>query len=330
MKIIGIDLGTTNTYLYGVEKGDAAPAPVTLPRISDENGCIATVVLYQDDKPCLIGNIAESEYHTNRARLASRTLRSQFKPEIAHGGSEAMRWMTDFLHELRAALPDGVLEPDTRVYVGTPSRTREDFGLNLAQCFVRAGWPRPTFVRESDAAMISCLQSGAIDIDDIENEVLILDFGGGTCDFTLLESMDVLQNDGDPLFGGRLFDDLLFQVFCRDNALFREELPGSGCEYYIHWIQCKAEKERFSDAAARDENCKVSLHASWRDAHGIRKDAYIHDYTREAFIRDAENYTATDGLLAMLGRYADRGGLSPQAQDMLRGKQSRLRGYVYI
>ena len=70
-----------------------------LPRISDENGCIATVILYQDDKPCLIGNIAESEYHTNRARLASRTLRSQFKPEIAHGGSEAMRWMTDFLHE---------------------------------------------------------------------------------------------------------------------------------------------------------------------------------------------------------------------------------------
>ena len=324
MKIIGIDLGTTNTYLYGVGKGDAAPAPVTLPRISDENGCIATVVLYQDDKPCLIGNIAESEYHTNRARLASRTLRSQFKPEIAHGGSEAMRWMTDFLHELRAALPDGVLEPDTRVYVGTPSRTREDFGLNLAQCFVRAGWPRPIFVRESDAAMISCLQSGAIDIDDIENEVLILDFGGGTCDFTLLESMDVLQNDGDPLFGGRLFDDLLFQVFCRDNALFREELPGSGCEYYIHWIQCKAEKERFSDAAARDENCKVSLHASWRDAHGVRKDAYIHDYTREAFIRDAENYTATDGLLAMLGQYADRGGLSQQAQDMLRGKQIGL------
>ena len=98
--------------------------------------------------------------------------------------------------------------------------------------------------------MISCLQSGAIDIDDIENEVLILDFGGGTCDFTLLESMDVLQNDGDPLFGGRLFDDLLFQVFCRDNALFREELPGSGCEYYIHWIQCKREGAFFRRGGA--------------------------------------------------------------------------------
>lgn len=60
MKIIGIDLGTTNTYLYGVEKGDAAPAPVTLPRISDENGCIATVVLYQDDK-LIHGVITEGE-----------------------------------------------------------------------------------------------------------------------------------------------------------------------------------------------------------------------------------------------------------------------------
>ena len=97
MKSIGIDLGTTNTYLYGTGGASAEPAPLTLPRISDENGCIATVVLYQDHKPLLIGNIAESEYHTNRAAMPARTLRSQFKPEIAHGDSEAMEWMTDFL-----------------------------------------------------------------------------------------------------------------------------------------------------------------------------------------------------------------------------------------
>ena len=324
MKSIGIDLGTTNTYLYGTGGASAEPAPLTLPRISDENGCIATVVLYQDHKPLLIGNIAESEYHTNRAAMPARTLRSQFKPEIAHGDSEAMEWMTDFLRELRAALPEGVLEPESRIYVGMPSRTREDFSLNLAQCFVRAGWPRPAFVRESDAAMISCLQSGALSIDDIENRALLLDFGGGTCDFTSLESMDVLQNGGDPLFGGRLFDDLLFQVFCRKNELFQRDAPGSGYEYYLHWIQCKAEKERFSDAVALDGAARVSLHAVWHDARGNRQDAYVHDYTREDFIRDAENYAATDSLRAMLGQYADRGGLSPQARDLLQGRRIGL------
>ncbi|MGE9986362.1 Hsp70 family protein [Desulfovibrio sp. SGI.169] len=324
MKTIGIDLGTTNTYIYGSDGVAAEPFPLTLPRISDENGCIATVVLYENRRPLLIGNIAESEYHTNRAAMPARVLRGQFKPEIAHGDSEAAEWMTDFLRHLRAALPEGVLEPESRVYVGMPSRTREDFSLNLARCFTRAGWPRPAFVRESDAAMISCLQSGALGIDDIENRALILDFGGGTCDFTSLESMDVLQNGGDPLFGGRLFDDLLFQVFCRKNELFRREAPASGYEYYLHWIQCKAEKERFSDAVALDGAAGASLHAVWHDARGNRRDAYVRDYTREDFIRDAENYAATESLRAMLSQYADRGGLSPQARELLQGRRIGL------
>lgn len=324
MKTIGIDLGTANTYLYGRDSASAEPLPLILPRISDEKGCIATVVLYEDSKPLLIGNIAESEYYANRAAMPARTLRSQFKPEIAHADSGAMLWMTDFLRQLRAALPQGVLEPESRIYVGMPSGTREDFSLNLSRCFTQAGWPRPAFVRESDAAMISCLQSGVLDIDDLENRALILDFGGGTCDFTSLESMDVLQNGGDPLLGGRLFDDLLFQVFCRGDELFRRDARGCGYEYYLHWIQCKAEKERFSDAVGLDGADGVSLHAVWHDARGNRRDAYVHNYTREDFIRDAENYVATDSLRAMLSQYADRGGLSPQARDLLQGRRIGL------
>ncbi|WP_308620538.1 molecular chaperone [uncultured Desulfovibrio sp.] len=331
--ILGMDLGTSNTYLFSCRADSASrPEAVVVPGVSDAAGSMATAVLYEDGTPILIGNMAESEQYANA--LPGRVLRSQFKPEIAHGDAEAMRWMTDFLRLLGQALPEGAPKPGTLLYVGIPSLTREDFSLNLGRCFADAGWPAPVFVRESDAALISSLQSGALDIDDLERRAVILDFGGGTCDFTVLDGVDALANGGDPLYGGRLFDDLIFQVFCRRTPELAPGLAGSAYAYFFHWIECKTEKERFStamtpaepvcapDAPERPEG--VSLHAVWYDAAGARRDAWVHGYTREDFIRDAENYAASPEMLAMLRQYQGRGGLSRPARDLLEGRSIGL------
>lgn len=358
--ILGMDLGTSNTYIFSCTPQSARPEPVIVPGLSDASGSMATAVLYENDVPILAGNVAESEHYAHAA--PGRVLRVQFKPEIADGNAAAMRWMTDFLRLLGAALPAGLLGAQTRLYVGMPSLTREDFSLNLGQCFAAAGWPRPAFVRESDAALISCLQSGALDIDDLEHRAVILDFGGGTCDYTLLDGVDALANGGDPLYGGRLFDDLVFQLFCRKNPALAEGLADSAYAYYFHWIECKQEKERFStamnrreeesadspgaDAAFREAAAApvaphaesgvsapaespedaggVSLHAVWYAADGGRHDAWVQNYTREDFIRDAENYAASPAMLAMLEPYRGRGGLSRPARDMLEGRRIGL------
>lgn len=324
MKILGIDLGTSNTYIYGTHRHSVVPRPVVPPRIGAADGCVETVILYEDDMPRLIGHPAESEYYANAAMRPRRSLRCQFKPETGEDGSEAVRWMTDFLRMLRQALPPDTLEQDSQIYVGIPARTRESFGPSLSRCFTDAGWPMPSLIRESDAAMISCLQSGAIELDDMEHSLLILDFGGGTCDFTLAENSEILQSGGDRLLGGRLFDDLFFQLFCRHNPGMAEQAKADNCEYYVHWVLCRAEKERFSKILQKDINSTVSLHLSWYDAQGTQKHAYLHDLTWQRIVSAAESYTASQPLLDMLHQYANRGALGSTASDMLQGREVAL------
>ena len=324
MKILGIDLGTSNTYIYGAHKSSTAPQPVLLPRVSAPDGCVETAILYEDGSPLLIGHLAESEYYANPGMRTRRSLRCQFKPEIGEENAEAVGWMTDFLRMLREALPQDTLEPDSQLYVGIPARTRESFGIQLAHCFRDAGWPAPALIKESDAAMISCLQSGAIELDDLEHSLLILDFGGGTCDFTLAENSNILHSGGDRLLGGRLFDDLFFQLFCRQNPHLQQEVQADNCEYYVHWVLCKAEKERFSKILQKDADSAVSLHLSWYDAAGTQKHAYLHELTRQQVVSAAESYVASESLLAMLSQYANRGSLGAVAGEMLQGRQVGL------
>lgn len=337
MKIIGIDLGTSNTYLYGLDGAEedvmaSLPEPVILAGISDDTGSIATVVMYENGEPALAGNIAESEFYANLEEKPKRSLASQFKPEIAQAQPFAMKAMTDFLKIIKDSL-GSKLKEDTQIYVGMPSLAREDFPINLRKCFREAGWPRPLFVRESDAALVSCLQSGVIDADDISHKCLILDFGGGTCDYTSVENMDVLQNGGDNLYGGRLFDDLFYQVFCRQNSDFARELPKSPYEWYVHWIECKTQKEKFSTALnsiAEDEENSFApvLHAAWFNAAGDRREAWIKDYTRDNFISDAENYVASPQMLHILEGYLERGAIGKMGSDLVAGKRIALLGWL--
>lgn len=334
MKIIGIDLGTSNTYLYvsrlSESGGHAAlepPKPLVIPKIADDTGSVATVVMYEDDKPFLIGNLAESEFYANIEARPRRRLESQFKPEIAGGDARAMRAMTDFLTLLRRSLPEGTLSDEPAIYVGMPSLSREDYKVNLSACFQSAGWPSASFARESDAALVSCLQSGVIEIDDLSQKCLILDFGGGTCDYTTLENTEILQNGGDLLYGGRLFDDLFFQIFLERDPEFARGVPDSPYEWFVHWIECKRQKENFSDhfyGSDAKSDAALTLRALWYDRAGKRHDSYARDYSRNDFIKAAENYRASKGALEILAPYKDRGGVSEIARDALEGRRIGL------
>lgn len=328
MKILGVDLGTSNTYVYVADAPDVSagafypktPKPLVIPGVSDDTGSVATAVLYENEKPALVGNVAQSEFYVNIEEKPKRRLATQFKPEIAAGERKAMTAMTDFLRLLRDSFPEAILAAPFRVYAGVPSLSREDYAVNLGECFASAGWPKPFFARESDAALVSCLQSGVISVRDLDGQALILDFGGGTYDFTRVESADAIQTGGDILYGGRLFDDLIYQVFCRRDKEFAADAPKSPYAWYVHWVECKRQKEIFSDFLRANPDGATTLRVVWYDANEKRRESYVADYNRDAFVRDAENYVASPEILEILAPYQNRGGLGEWARDLLAGR----------
>lgn len=323
MRYLGIDLGTANTYFYAAA-AQGLPQPVIVPGLSDASGSMATVVLYENGEAIAAGNVAEAEFYSQPALQKNRKLASQFKPELGLADPEAMAAATDFLRLARQAMPESAFNHELTITVGMPALAREDYPLHVRECFANAGMPEPDFARESDAALVSCLQSGSLSADDIGRKCLIVDFGGGTCDYTSVESLDILQNGGDILYGGRLFDDLIYQAFCRENMNFAKNAPNSPYAWHAHWLECRAQKERFSDYLNSGTEDSLTLRIAWFDAKGARHEAFLHDYDKNAFLRDAENYIASPELLAMLAPYANRGGLSQQARDLLAGRQVGL------
>lgn len=332
MKTIGIDLGTSNTYIFywdsAAWSAGGRPKPVTIQDITDSSGSLATVILYEDGKPLCIGNLAESEYFAHPDAGSKRRICSQFKPEIDRGEPWALEAMRDFLAMLFKALPTGMLA-NAKVYVGIPARVRQDFAITLGKCFADAGWPEVSFVQEPDAALVSCLDLGILSVDDIGCRCLILDFGGGTFDYTAVQSLNVLSQGGDALYGGRLFDDLFYQLFCARNPDFAKSMPKSPFAYFAHWVECKNQKELFSRIVSEDEAAKASLLLPWHDKSGNRHEAWVNDYGRDEFIANAEHFVATGELLDILAVYRNSGGLGVNASELLAGKEIALIGWLH-
>lgn len=324
MKYLGMDLGTANTYIYALNPG-GNPAPLIIPGVSDDKGSISTVLLYELGVPVLAGNIAEGEYYSQPGLQKNRELASQFKPEIGLGDTFALKAATDFLRLVREALPKGAIERDSVLTIGTPALAREDYRINLRKCLLDAGWPAPVFCRESDAALVSCLQAGVLHMDDIGRKCLIFDFGGGTCDYTSVESLDILQGGGDILYGGRLFDDLFYQAFCRSDPEFARAAPVSPYAWHAHWLECRAVKEQFSDFMGKGGQAgALTLRIVWHDVSGASHESFLRDYDRDQFLRDAENYSASPELLRLLAPYSSRGGLGDFDRDLLQGRNVGL------
>lgn len=296
--VLAIDFGTANSYFCKCADGQFSPKGVDF---GDGRDGLATAILYRQNRPPLVGYTALDEYGEARGReKAGYTLRTHFKPDIAVGEearSHAVDYLAAVLEEARHQRID--LEPGNRqVIFGVPSEAEAEYRGALCEVALRAGYGDITMVDEPKGALLYHVFHKDIPVRNAQQGLLVVDFGGGTCDFAFLVRGNVRHSWGDMRLGGRLFDDLFFQWFLEQNPASLESIREDGNEYYLHSFLCREIKEYFSRTMARDRTEKISK--------ALAQYGRISGMTWEEFIHRAGAYSPSPtltGFLAEVGQH---------------------------
>ena len=285
---VAVDFGTTNSYFCKCPVDQLSPVGVDFGFGRDG---MPTAILYRQGKSPLIGNWALHEYgEATPAERATYQLRTQFKPDIAAGGS-ASRHAEDFLitvlleaeHKHIALLPESC-----QVIFGVPSESDVQFKQAITGLAQSTGFGKIRTVDEPKGALLYHLWHKDFSPSEAQQGVLVIDFGGGTCDFALMRNLEVLHSWGDMELGGRLFDDLFYQWFVEQNPEAVGAIEQAGDFYYVYAYLCREAKEFFSLTMARDRSETVNK--------SIGRYGTLKGMTWQAFTERASVYQPSQAL----------------------------------
>ncbi len=290
--IIAVDFGTTNSYFCKCPADQLSPIGIDFG--SGRDG-IPTAILYRQDKTPLIGNLALHEYGEATAKERKNyQLRTQFKPDIATS-DQARTNAQDFLKTVLAEAHHQhiALEPSAgQTIFGVPSEASEDFKRALIQIASDSGFGDIRLLDEPKGALLNHLWRKDFSPSEAQQGVLVIDFGGGTCDFAYMQNLEVRHSWGDMELGGRLFDDLFFQWFADQNPEALDAIEQAGDFYYVYSYLCREAKEFFSQTMARDRSESVNK--------SIGRYGSLRAMTWDEFIQRSGQYRPSDILMRYL------------------------------
>ncbi len=204
-KIIGIDLGTTNSCVAVMEGGEA----VVIPN-AEGSRTTPSVVAFTKDGERLVGEIAKRQAVANPENTVSsikREMGSDYKVKIADKAYTPQEISAMILTKLKNDAEKYLGEKVTEAVITVPAYFTDAQRQATKDAGKIAGLEVKRIINEPTAASL------AYGIDKDENKaqkVLIFDLGGGTFDVSLLELGDgvfeVLATSGNNRLGGDDFD----------------------------------------------------------------------------------------------------------------------------
>ena len=242
-KIIGIDLGTTNSCVAVMEGGNA----VVIPN-SEGARTTPSVVAFTNNGERLVGQVAKRQAITNHDRTVSsikRHMGSNYKVTIDGKSYTPQEISAMTLQKLKADAEAYLGETVTEAVITVPAYFTDAQRQATKDAGQIAGLTVKRIINEPTAAALSY----GIDKEE-EQTVMVYDLGGGTFDVSIIEMgedvQQVLATAGNNRLGGDDFDQRII------NWIVDEFKKSDG----VDLSQDKMAYQRLKDAA---EKAKIEL-----------------------------------------------------------------------
>ena len=202
-KIIGIDLGTTNSCVAVLEGGE----PVVIPN-AEGNRTTPSVVAFSKTGERMVGQVAKRQAVTNADRTVAsikRHMGTDYKVEIDGKKYTPQEISAMILQKLKADAEAYLGQPVTEAVITVPAYFSDSQRQATKDAGKIAGLDVKRIINEPTAAAL------AYGLDkESEQKIMVYDLGGGTFDVSILDIGDgvieVLATAGDTHLGGDDFD----------------------------------------------------------------------------------------------------------------------------
>lgn len=203
-KIIGIDLGTTNSCVAVMEGGE----PVV---ITNSEGARTTpsVVSFQANGERLVGQVAKRQAITNPDKTImsiKRHMGTDYKVNIDGKDYTPQEISAMILQKLKADAEAYLGEKVTEAVITVPAYFNDAERQATKDAGRIAGLDVKRIINEPTAASLAY----GLDKMDSAHKILVYDLGGGTFDVSILDLGDgvfeVVSTNGDARLGGDDFD----------------------------------------------------------------------------------------------------------------------------
>ena len=215
-KIIGIDLGTTNSCVSVLEGGE----PKVIPN-PEGNRTTPSVVAFKNGER-QVGEVAKRQSVTNPNTIISikSKMGTAEKVTVEDNNYTPQEVSAMILQYLKGYAEDYLGEKVTKAVITVPAYFNDAQRQATKDAGKIAGLEVERIINEPTAAALAY----GLDKQDQDQKVLVFDLGGGTFDVSILELGDgvfeVLATAGDNKLGGDDFDDAIIEYLV---AEFKKE-----------------------------------------------------------------------------------------------------------
>ena len=247
-KIIGIDLGTSNSAASVLQAGRPTLVP-SAEGTSLYGKAFPSVVAFTKEGNMLVGEPARRQAISNpegTIMAAKRNMGTNFKYKV-HGKEYTPQQISAFiLQKIKKDAEEFLGEPVIKAVITVPAYFNDDQRQATKDAGEIAGLEVVRIVNEPTAASLAY----GLDRQDKETKILVFDLGGGTLDVTIMEFgsgiFEVKSTSGDTQLGGTDMDLIIMNFIIKE---FEKE----------HGINLNEDKTALQRVREAAERAKIEL-----------------------------------------------------------------------